>query len=119
MPFTTNWAIISLAPHLQQEDKILSALSEREDSHLVGRPEYRSLNKRSEIISKCRRNEKILLKNYKTPPLVLDLNTPHLCVCFRQLFVDLLVQRGVFLNNPFFKQPFFNQPFFYVFMLIA
>ena len=62
-PFTTNWSILSLAPSYSKKTRSCQlCLSEKTLISLAD--PSKSLNKRSEIISKCRHKDKILLRNY-------------------------------------------------------
>ena len=62
-PFTSNWSIMTLAPSYSKKTRSCQlCLSEKTLISLAD--PCKSLNKRTEIISKCRHRDKILLKNY-------------------------------------------------------
>ena len=63
LPFTSNWSIMTLASSYNNKTRSCQlCLSEKTLISLAD--PNKSLNKRTEIISKCRHRDKILLKNY-------------------------------------------------------
>ena len=63
VPFTQNWSIISLAPSYNRKVRTCH-LCLMEKTHISLADPASTLNKRNEIIAKCRHRDKLLLKNW-------------------------------------------------------
>ena len=63
IPFSSSWSIASMAPSYSRKTRNCQLCLMEKTLISLADP-ARSLNKRNEIISKCRHRDKILLKNY-------------------------------------------------------